>query len=102
MVRVEEFDTEAVICIERSEGDDGAASIDYTTVDGTALDGTNYTVTAGTLNWAAGETGQKCFTIPLLDDDIATPVAFTVEFSSPVGATGTPADVTVTINPTPA
>ena len=102
LVRIEQIDNEAVICVERSQGDDGAASINYATADGTAVAGTNYTATAGTLNWAAGEVGEKCFTVPILDNNIAAALNFAVNFTAPVGATGTPAPVTVTINPTPA
>jgi hypothetical protein len=102
LARVEQTDTEAVICISRTEGDDGAASIDYATSDGSGVAATNYTDTSGTLNWADGETGDKCLTVPLLDADITEAVDFVVTFSAPTGATGTPDPVTVTINPTPA
>jgi len=35
---------------------------------GAATPGQDYTAASGTLSWAAGETGAKTFTIPLLDD----------------------------------
>ena len=100
--RIEGNDTSAVICVSRTGGDDGTASITATATDGTALAGTNFTATAETLTWAAGETGDKCVTVPLLDVNITAAVAFTVVLTSATGATGTPGPVTVTINPTPA
>lgn len=99
----EELDDEIVICVSRNEGDDGAASLDFTTTAGTAVAGTNYTTTAGTLNWADGETGPKCLTVPILDNDEVAATDFTVDFSAAVGAAApTITQVTVTIEPTPA
>jgi len=99
--RVEQNDTNAVVCVSRTGGDDGAAALAYTTTAGTATAGVNYTTTAGTLSWAAGEMGDKCVTVPLVDANITAAVAFAITLSAPVGATGTPGPVTVTINPTP-
>ena len=42
-------------------------SVDYATEDGTATAGTDYTATAGTLTFAAGETA-KTVSVPVLDD----------------------------------
>ena len=103
MTRVEGVDDEAVVCIERTGGDDGVATITLTANDGTGVAATNYTATTVNLSWAAGETGAKCITVPLLDADIGAAVNFTVDATSPVGATApTFTAVTVTIAPTPA
>jgi len=45
-----------------------AASLDYTTADGTALAGSDYTAQSGTLTFAAGEINQNV-TIAVADDD---------------------------------
>ena len=43
-------------------------SVRYTTVDGTAVSGSDYTATAGTLTFEHGET-SKTVSVPVLDDD---------------------------------
>jgi hypothetical protein len=48
----------------------GALSVDYSTSDGSAHAGSDYTPTSGTLNWADGELGDKTFEIPILDDTL--------------------------------
>ena len=45
----------------------GVVTVDYATVDGTAVAGEDYTATSGTLTFAAGERG-KTVTVPILDD----------------------------------
>ena len=44
-----------------------AASLNFSTANGTAAPGVDYTATSGTLNFAAGET-EKTFSVPLIDD----------------------------------
>jgi uncharacterized protein (DUF1800 family) len=53
------------VTVYRYGGSAGAVSASYATVDGTAKAGTDYTATRGTLNWAAGDTGAKSFTVPI-------------------------------------
>src|SRR2546423_15544748 len=45
----------------------GAATVDYTTVDGTASSGLDYQAASGTLTFLDGET-FKIITIPIIDD----------------------------------
>jgi hypothetical protein len=69
------------------EGSDGSitftvslssATVDYTTVNGTAVAGSDYTALAGTLTFAAGET-SKTVTVTVLDDAVfEDPEAFQV------------------------
>ena len=61
----------AVISVERSHGESGAASVSYATADGTASAGADYTATSGTLSWAAGDGSTKTFTVPILEDNLA-------------------------------
>ena len=42
----------------------GAISANYATSDGTAVAGTDYTATSGTLNWASGDVADKTFSVP--------------------------------------
>ena len=44
-------------------------TVDYATSDGTAHAGTDYTATAGTLTFGAGETSQT-ITIPILNNTV--------------------------------
>ena len=43
-------------------------SVDYQTSDGSAIAGSDYTATSGTLNWAAGDSADKTFTVPVTWD----------------------------------
>jgi glucose/arabinose dehydrogenase len=62
-------------------------TVNYSTADGSAAAGTNYTATSGTVVFAPGET-SKTILVPTLDDGTADPTrAFTVSLSSPVSAT---------------
>ena len=60
----------AVISIERSHGESGAASVDYSTEPGTATPAADYTPVSGTLDWASGDESTKVFTIPIVDDGL--------------------------------
>ncbi len=53
-------------------GTSGAASVDYATEDDTAIAGTNYKKTSGTLKWADGDNATKTITVPIIDTDTIT------------------------------
>jgi len=61
---------EAEITVKRKGGSFGAVSVDYSTADGSAVDGEDYEATAGTLSWADGEDGKQTFLIPVFEDDL--------------------------------
>lgn len=66
---------------------DTTVSADYATRDGTATAPDDYTATAGTLEFAPGET-SKDVVVPVRDDiEGAAEERFTLEFSNPVGLT---------------
>ena len=65
---VSETDGQATVTVERLGGVGGAVSVDYETSDGTATAGSDYTATSGTLDWAAGESADKTFTVPVAWD----------------------------------
>jgi hypothetical protein len=69
-VVIEGEQTMAVIAVERSRGQGGAVSVDYSTADATAVDGEDYTGVAGTLDWADGDSTIKTFEVPIADDDL--------------------------------
>jgi hypothetical protein len=78
------------------------ASVTYTTADGTAHAGSDYTFSTGTVSWAAGVGGSKTITVPILNNSIVQPSrTFTVGLSSPTGtgtAIGANANIAITIN----
>jgi endoglucanase len=90
------------VSVSRSGGTTGAVAVDYSTSNGTATAGKDYTAVSGTLTWADGDGTTKAFSIPLLSS--ATGVAsksFNVQLTSATGgATLTaPSAATVTIAP---
>jgi len=73
--------------VNRVGGSGGAASVQYTTNPGTALAGTDYTTTTGTLNWADGDAAPKTIIIPIIDDTMPELAEmFTVTLSNATGA----------------
>src|SRR3984957_16953793 len=73
-------------------GPSGAASasavtVSYTTKNGSAVSGTDYTTTSGTLTFPPGETAQN-ITVPIIDRSGSAPArSFSVTISSPTNAT---------------
>ncbi len=76
-----------------------SASVGYATTDGTALAGTDYTSTSGTLNFSAGQT-SKTISVPLLNNTAgAAGSTFSLALSNPASGTivGTQQSETVTV-----
>ncbi|WP_051362125.1 Calx-beta domain-containing protein [Solimonas soli] len=91
----------ATLSVARGTGSSGAVSIKYATVNGTAVAGTDYTATSGTLNWAAGDATAKTISVPLSTAKaFAGSKAFSLNLSTVSGGAtiGTPATASVTIN----
>ncbi len=91
----------AVISVSRIGGSVGTVSVNYATSDGTAIAPTDYQAVAGTLVWADGETGDKTFSVPLVDDtDDEQPgetVQLTLTNPARQGLLGTPSSAELTI-----
>lgn len=72
--------------VEREGGDDGAVSVDFASVDGSALAGFDYQAVAGTLSWADGDDEEKVITVPILDDaDAEGAETFSIALSNATG-----------------
>ncbi|HKU74629.1 MAG TPA: SBBP repeat-containing protein [Pyrinomonadaceae bacterium] len=87
------------LTVQRTGGTAGNLSVDYSTADGTALAGQDYTATAGTLNFSAGET-IKTIQIPILDNEPTEPdETFTVSLRNTptLESLGAPSTTTVTV-----
>ncbi|HEY9907903.1 MAG TPA: DUF4347 domain-containing protein [Thermosynechococcaceae cyanobacterium] len=69
LITVGEAGGSAAVSVLRSGGSDGVATVDYTTVNATAVAGQDYTGISGTLTFASGET-SKTVIIPIADDAI--------------------------------
>jgi acetyl esterase/lipase len=77
---------EAVITVKLSGALGMPASVDYTTVGGTASPGLDYETTSGTLTFAPGET-SKTVSVPIFgDSDPETDEDFGIRLSNPAGA----------------
>ena len=63
----------ATVRVQRSGGFLGAVSIQYSTSDGTAITGADYTSASGTLSWADGDLSDKTFTIAVANDAAIEP-----------------------------
>lgn len=87
------------LTVQRTGGATGNLSVDFSTADGTALAGQDFTSTSGTLNFIAGET-SKTIQIPITDDATSEPFeTFTVALrhdTSPE-TVGAPSTVFVTL-----
>ena len=82
---VGEGDGTATFTVNRTGGSDGAASVAFTTANGTANAGSDYTATTGTLNFADGVTSQT-ITVPITDDMANEGnETFTLTISTPSG-----------------
>jgi hypothetical protein len=87
------------IIVSRSGGSSGVASVDYATSDGTAVEGTDYPATSGTLTFGDGVSGNQTISIPITDDNTAEVAeTFTLTLSNVSGATlGVNSSATVNI-----
>jgi hypothetical protein len=89
----------ATIAVVRTGGSAGSLTVNYSTADGTAIAGQDYTATAGTLTFNDGET-SKSFNVPINNDAISeSDETFTVKLSNGpfVDSLGIPNIETVTI-----
>ena len=92
---VREGDTAFVVRLSASS--DTVVTVAYETMDGTAVAGSDYTSTAGTLRFDAGET-RKTIAVPTIEDATAEETeGFTVQLRDPSGATVADGTATGTI-----
>lgn len=77
----------ATFQVSRTYGSSGPVSISYaTTVAGTAAPGVDYTAVSGTLSWADGDTTNKTFTVPIVNNRVETGnLTVWLELSNPTG-----------------
>jgi plastocyanin len=76
------------VLVNRTGSSSGAVSVGYATGGGTAVPGTNYVSTSGTLSWAAGDHAAKSFNVQVLDDHVVDGThTVLLTLSDPTGGT---------------
>ena len=75
------------LVVNRTGGGTGAVGVTYTAEDGTAVAGTDYTPTTGTLSWADGDLSPKQISVPIINRGIydGSTRVFDVYLSLPTG-----------------
>ena len=92
-----EGDEEITFTVQLNVASSLAATVDWTTADGTATQGTDYEETTGTLTFDALQTEQT-ITVPLLDDAVdEADETFTIALTNAANATLDDAEATGTI-----
>ncbi|MEO7558213.1 MAG: Calx-beta domain-containing protein [Gammaproteobacteria bacterium] len=88
----------ATITVTRA-GTSGAVSVNYATRNGTAVAGSDYTSSSGTLIWATGDATAKTFTVPIINDTLVEAnETVSLSLNNPGGAVlGTVSSSTLTI-----
>jgi len=87
----------ATVTVQRTGGSDGTVSVDWSTIDGTALAGMDYTASSGTVTLANGQTSAT-FTVPLLDDSqFEGNEAFTLTLANVTGGAAIGSQNTATV-----
>jgi len=61
---------EVTVTIRRQRCFEGVVTLNYQTVPGTAVPGTDYTTTTGSLTWADGVGGAQTITVPVLNNPL--------------------------------
>ncbi|MBI2511764.1 MAG: hypothetical protein HYV96_07295 [Opitutae bacterium] len=90
----------ATLTVNRVGGSDGAVSVNYYTLAGSALPGADYGYAGGTLHWAAGDASPKTIDVPIVNDTTEEPTkSFQLTLDSPAGGAtlGAAALATITI-----
>jgi autotransporter-associated beta strand protein len=91
--------TNAVLAVNLSVAPSSTVTVNYTTENGTALAGTDYTATSGTLTFTSGQT-SKTITVPVAAGSLplGSSKNFGVKLTNPALATLSRGTATVTIN----
>ena len=80
-------DMDAEFIVNLSAASSKSVTVNYTTADGTAKNGSDYTVTSGTLTFAPGETTQSVFVPIMGDSDVEGNETFSLKLSGAKEAT---------------
>jgi len=73
----------AIVTINRAGSSTGATTVTYTTINGSAVAGADYTTSSGTLTWEDGDTGAKTVLVPVTSN--ASGKSFAIALTSVAG-----------------
>ncbi len=92
--------TTGTITVQRTNGGDGAQTVDYAFVAGTATAGADFSATNGQLSWADGDEGARQISIVVNSDNQVEPAeTLTLQLSNPVGGATVPTtSASITLN----
>jgi hypothetical protein len=88
----------AVVTISRSGPPAGSVTVGYTTVDGTATSGTDYSPTSGTVTWENGDSSGKTVRVPVTSLASSKYFAFALTSVAGHASFGSPATAAVEIS----
>jgi uncharacterized delta-60 repeat protein len=93
--------TTATILVDRLGGTTGTTTVAYQTINQTAIAGTHYTATSGTLTWLDGDSTPKPIVVPLIPYPTAGgAVDFTIQLTNVTnGVLINPSTITVSLRP---
>ena len=96
-VIVNEGDGSVTFTVTRNGDSSGTSTVDYTTADGSAVGGSDYTAASGTITFEAGEVSKEV-TVDITDDNVDDDGEdFTLSLSNAFDATITTASATASI-----
>ena len=91
----------ATVLVDRLGDTTGTTTVTYQTIDQTALAGTHYAATSGTLTWLAGDSAPKPIVVPLIPyPTTAGAVSFSIQLSNAInGVLINPSTIDVSLRP---
>ena len=98
-ISFDESSNSAVITVTRTGETSAAASVNYATTGGSAVERSDYLAAIGKLNFAAGE-NSKTITVFLVNDTFGEGAeSFNLSLTNPIGCTlGSPSSLTIVLN----
>jgi mannan endo-1,4-beta-mannosidase len=90
----------AVVTVYRVGTAQGAATVSYSTANGTATAGADYVPTSGTLSWAEGDTSSRTIAVPVSAAGANKQFAVNLVAVAGAASLGSPASATVTLSGT--
>lgn len=95
---VAEGTANVMVTVRRTGGSTGDLTVDYSTVDGTALSPGDFTASSGTLTWVSGDVTPQTITIPITNDSaVENFEGFTIVLSNATGNALAASEVSVTV-----
>jgi plastocyanin len=87
-----------IVQVSRTGGADGAVSVDYAAIAGTATPGSDFVPTSGTLSWADQDSGDKTFEVAIVNDSTTEgSETINLRLSNPTGGASFSYDGLITI-----